>query len=135
MPMLTAADLLTPAGRINPKLFPADLSADLNTRLEHYLSHGYQKADAYEWDTEDERNEAAEAYAYYLAFTDIYLEMARSPASVTLNDQGSTTTLKDQIAAFKDIADGYLLTFDDLVEPATDFENWVPTRGVRGPHV
>src|SRR4051812_21423845 len=114
--MLHASDLLEPKGELDPGLWPGiDLSV-VSANIEEYLTEGYGRA-APIADAGD-KDEAAKQWSYYRAFGQAYRRLVRNPSTVSLNDEGSASTLLTQIEHVGELSDKALAAFNDLLSGA-----------------
>lgn len=109
---LTANDLLSPKGRVEPSFFPNDDLPALTARLEGYLAEGVAKVPA---EVEDP-DPAVEAWAYHRVFDAMASRLNSTPASVALVDQGSRTYQAHQLKNLYNQSRDWLNRFHSLVQ-------------------
>lgn len=125
--MLEPAQLIAPEGEIEPAMFPGDKAEALESRVQAYLTHGYEKATAAEV-LDADRDDAARAWAYHRAFRSVFVRLSASPASVSLDAQCSTSRTAQQIAEFGRLAAQYEAEYLGLV-PVAQTPKPAPTSG------
>jgi hypothetical protein len=113
--MLTAGSLRSPTGDLGDSLFPGESSGQLDSRLQGYLDDGYAKAGAAGVTDPDDQDEIAKAWAYYRAYNAVYIRMLNNPSTVTMERQGSASTLWSQIEAMGKLADAALANYRELL--------------------
>lgn len=111
---VAASDLRAPKGDIEDSLFPGESSTAISARLQGYLDEGYTKAGE-EAVASADQDAAAKAWAYHRAYRAIYVRLTSNPSTISLNDQGSSSFLVTQIENMKQLADGALAVFWELV--------------------
>jgi hypothetical protein len=115
--MITAADLLEAnGGDISPAMFPQLDTVALNTLLARYVADGYSRAPASL--TDADRDRVAENWSYARANRNVLNRLSRTPANVTLDNEGSTTILSEQIRTFKEAAQRYEAQVDAILGSA-----------------
>lgn len=110
---LVAADLFAENGGIvEASFYPGIAVQDILARLDVYILRGRAAAVA-AGSLDPER--AARAWANHQVCLSVFLRLSSAPASVTLADSGSRAYMVTQIQNFKDLADGYLAEFEDVL--------------------
>lgn len=112
--MITPGDLRSPKGDLGDSLFPGESSGKLEERFQGYLDEGYSKASAAALTGED-ADEVAKAWSYYRAYQAVYVRMLNNPSSVTMERQGSASTMWSQIEAMGKLADSALDEYRSLM--------------------
>jgi hypothetical protein len=102
--MIDADALLVPVGDLDPDvLWPGDTESDVISRLSAYITDGYTQAASIT--DSAQRDAAVKAWAYYRAYSGLYVQLAAASSSVTLNDQltvsSSTSAQLDAIAGLR----------------------------------
>lgn len=113
------ADMMQPAGMLTVGLFPqfADQAA-LDVFLAGLLAAGYEKAvDIAE---QVDKDGAALAWAYHVAYLAIYQRLLSTPASAAIEGEASRQFLWSQIEAFKKMSDDYLAQYATFLEDVAD---------------
>jgi hypothetical protein len=114
---ITLADVLTPAGEIEPDVFwPGEASADSDARVNGYLTDGATRAAGVADATA--RDNATRAWTYYRAYESVANRLAGLPAGATLDDGTTVSTTAAQLQAMQDKADKWLAAFEVIVPPA-----------------
>jgi hypothetical protein len=110
------ADMMQPAGMLTLGLFPnyADQAA-LDVFLGGLLDAGYAKADDAEITEQDEKDGAAIAWAYHMAYMAVYQRLLSTPSSASIDGEASRQYLWSQIDAFKKLADDYLAQYSSFI--------------------
>lgn len=106
---VTPQQLLAPVGEIESSFFPTD--DDVTARLQHYVDDALAKEPT-------ASDDAVKAWAYHRAYRAIYVAMSASPATATLNDEGSRSYLVTQIQNFRDLSDAKLREWERLIAAA-----------------
>lgn len=111
---VTSADLITPSGLIDFKMFPGEDRNQLTARLDQYIANGEgdQRVTVMPADAQDA---PVTAFAYYQAFRDVAIRMALEPQTLTVQDKGSHGYGSDQRKIITDLRDKYLGDFESLV--------------------
>lgn len=112
---LTAEDLLQPKGPLDSKLFPGLESRDLATRLNQYLSNGYNDERVAAQTDLARKDQLARAYALYQAFGAVVIRLSAEPVSVSVTEKGGHAYSGDQIKNFKELAAKYYNDFLGLL--------------------
>lgn len=115
--MLTPDQLLEPIGDIAPELFPGKDAAALDTMLQAYLTDGYARIPATVVDTVV-RDRAAMAWSYARAYRNVLMRLSRTPATVSIANEGSQTILGEQIRTFAKLATRWELDYDAIIGDA-----------------
>lgn len=115
---VTPGDLLAPVGNLLPGHFPGEDEPTIETRLSGYITEGNTVAQAAQVENTD-LDAAIIAYAYYKAYSAIYVRMLGDPASQAMEEQGSVQTLWQQIQAMKDLADESWGTYQRFIPLVT----------------
>src|SRR5574337_832347 len=109
---VTAADLLAPAGRLDPAvLWPTESLADVQSRIAAYLTDAVLRTASF---AAADIDAAVTAWVYYRAYDAVYQRIISTPASATLAEQGSYAILPGQLAAIATERDSWRATFDAL---------------------
>lgn len=112
--MLTPSQLLEDGGgELAPQMFPGKTPADLNTLLQAFLDDGYGRIPT--TIVGDAADRAARSWAYARANRNVASRLSRTPASVTLTNEGATTMLGEQIRTFKEAAKAYENDFNEQI--------------------
>lgn len=114
--MISPGDLLSPAGDIASSLFPGEDADALETRLQGYIDEGVAAATDASVPGPDVDG-ATLSYAYYRAYNAVYVRMLADPSKQTIDQQGATESIWQQIQGFKALADeqwSYYLRFIPL---------------------
>lgn len=117
---VTAAQLLLPAGRLNPDaLWPSLDEEDVNALLSAFIAEGATQAAA---DEQEDLDAATKLWAYYRAYLAKYEDMVATPASVETPNQGGHQYLVTQMTLMQDLANAALAEYNALlvVETITD---------------
>lgn len=122
--MITATDLLEPSGDVVLDLFPGRTPDQLQALLTAYLTDGYARCPATLTDADKDR--AATAWAYARVNRNVLARLSRTPASFTVDNEGSSTMLAEQIRTFKDAAVRWETDFDTITA-ATPTPDETPT--------
>lgn len=110
------ADMMQPAGMLTLGLFPTyPDQAALDVFLDGLLTAGYEKATAADIVEVDEKDGAAIAWAYHMAYLAVYQRLISTPASASIDGEASRQFLWSQIEAFKKLADDYLAQFSSFI--------------------
>lgn len=114
---ITGQDLISPAGEVEEALFPGEDSASITARLDAYVTEAYQRINAAAPGMEEEdKDRAAEDWAYHRVYTAVYLRLSAEPAQASLDDQGSRSYLISQIQNFRNMAHDRLQAFHGRME-------------------
>jgi hypothetical protein len=113
---LTPDNLLEPTGDLAPELFPGKDSAWIDTLLAAYLADGYARTPATV--VGDDRDRAAAAWAYARAYRHVLARLSRTPATVEISNEGSTTMLSEQIRTFARLATRYESEYNGIIGEA-----------------
>lgn len=118
---LTPNDLLEPIGDLAPELFPGKDAAALDTMLSAYLADGYSRIPTTIVDTVS-LDSAARAWAYGRAYRNVLRRLSRTPATVSIANEGSTTILQKQIDTFDKEAQRWEAEYTSIIgdAPAPD---------------
>lgn len=131
---LVADDLLVSGGGVvSASFFPGDDDATMWFRLGNYLTEAYTTIGAaLSGITADA---AARAFAYSRAYEDAYSDRLLSPATLSLNDQGSRSYNSAQISGLNLQAIAYREQFDALMaasaSAASVGSGWLTIRSYR----
>lgn len=120
---LSASDLLRPAGRLFPALFPEESPSSLATLLDQYLTEAYASARIGALDMGADQNEAARWYAYALAFDAIALRLNMDAATVEVEDAGRRQRIKEQIQFWSTERDKAEARWEALAPPIVEDED------------
>ena len=108
---VTVVQVLSPAGRIEPDLFPTEGDgadgSDLHARLTAYITEAVAK-------TADE--EAQAAWVYHRAFDAACDRLSALPAQVNQNDAGGHSYTQDQRKRICSKADEWLAEYRRIVD-------------------
>lgn len=99
-------DLISPAGEIDPSLFPDDGENELPERLDAYLLEAEGKKSGVS-------DEGKKAWAYFRAFRAIFIRLSSTP-SATFDDQGNVKYSDKQIENFNTIAEKHLQDWEEI---------------------
>lgn len=113
---LSPTDLLEPIGDLSPELFPGKDDAAIDTQLQAYLTDGYSRVPVTVLGAEVDR--AAAAWAYMRAYQNVLIRLSRTPATVSIANEGSQTVLGEQIRTFAKLATKWESEFNDIVGDA-----------------
>lgn len=118
---LTPNDLLEPIGDLAPELFPGKDAAAIDTMLSAYLADGYARIPTTIVDTAS-RDGAALAWAYGRAYRNVLRRLSRTPATVSIANEGTTTMLQKQIETFAKEAQRWEAEYTSIIgdAPAPD---------------
>jgi hypothetical protein len=112
--MLKGADLIAPTGKVEgSSMFPDDSSTALVTRMQAYLDEGYRRAQSV--DDVSDKDDAARHWAYHRAFEAVFLRLASSPSSVTVQGDGSASYTASQIDHFRNLSQDELALHLELI--------------------
>lgn len=114
--MITASDLLEPNGDVVLELFPGRTADTVNTLLTNYIADGYARCKSTMPQADQDR--AAFAWANARVNRNVLSRLSRTPASVSLTNEGSTTMLGEQIRTFARAADKWEAEFDAIAATA-----------------
>jgi len=130
---VTTAQLKSPAGKIDAAaFFPGEAPATVDARLQEYIDEGEEEAgDIADYESEDVYDAAVTLWAYYRAFEAVYLRLISTPASITIDDEGSTRFSSEQIAAFGRKADEFKASFAAAVSVETTAAPPIPFGALR----
>lgn len=108
---LTPADLVSPLGPLDPKLFPGEDTNVLGDRLQAYIDNGYgdSRVEAMPPELQDG---SVRAFALYQAFRDVHIRMLAQPLTVTITEKGGHIYSMEQITAMEKLRDKYLSDFE-----------------------
>lgn len=113
---VTATQLLSPSGELDPgSLWPGESSADTTARLTGYIADGVSRVSELSGLAADR---AVTVWAYHRAYHSVYLRLAALPSSVTINDEGSSSTTSAQMDAFRKLSAAKRDEFDEIVAEA-----------------
>lgn len=137
---LVATDLITPNGPLSLVLFPNIDAKALETKVGVFLTHAYNDPRVAAVTESDDSDQAlakeermAKALALYAAYSEVYQRMVAEPLTVNVAEKGGHGYSTAQIAAMKDIRDGYRDAFEDELPveetiPSTNFNSAVQNR-------
>lgn len=115
--MLTPSQLLEDGGgELSPDMFPGKTPVQLATLLQAFLDDGYSRVPASL--TDDAKDRAARVWAYARANRNVAARLSRTPASITLTNEGATQMLGEQIRTFKEAAHAYENDFNEQIAAA-----------------
>lgn len=117
MANLTAEDILDPKGKVLPSMFPTDDQAQLEVRLEGWLSAAYAKPEVIALDPADQ-NDAAESWTYFRTFDAVTSRLMNTPIRVDLRDQGAREYHSSQLSYFSKLRDESFANFTRLTATA-----------------
>lgn len=118
---ISAEDLLAPAGPVEPALFPGEGQKDnkvLLARLTSYVNQAYDQISGFTFDPTTKEDDAARAYALYLAFEGAHTLALARPAEEDFQVElmGKVLFSKDQRQGLKELADKFLGDYFSFVE-------------------
>jgi hypothetical protein len=123
--VITPTDLRSPLGEVEDSLFPGESSADIDTRLDAYLTEAYGLLAAY--DDSVQRDVAARAWAMHRAFKAAHTIILSQPASATAEEGGSRTYTAEQLRQLLLRGAGFLTEYGQVLaalaageEPTTE---------------
>lgn len=122
------ADLKSPIGKIDSAFFPGEATAELDARLQQYINEAIARIDGDLAGTE--LDDATKLWAYYRAFEAVHLRMIATPASVSIQGEGSVAYTAAQIASFGTAASDYLSAFNATLEAETQSAASIPSGSV-----
>lgn len=112
------ADLLTPRGRLDPRVIWPTITPEVVTEtLVAYLTEAEIEAAAIPPDQGHDK--AVKAWGYYRAKAAQYDALTGLPTTVEDRDEGSSSYLPTQLTLIRDERDGYLAEFQGLLDEAT----------------
>lgn len=110
---LTSADVLYPAGRVHPDLFPDRDATQLAADVDGWLVEAYalERVTAL---AAPLRDRAARAWAEHRAFDAACIRLSALPTAITQADQGSHQYAKDQRETICGLAAAALAEFEQV---------------------
>lgn len=105
--MISPGDLRSPTGDLADSLFPGESASQLEARIQGYIDEGAAK-DAVVSLTGTDLDDALKAWAYYRAYSAVYVRLLNNPSTVVVSEQGQTSSLWSQIEGFSKLADQWL---------------------------
>lgn len=105
---LTTDDLIAPAGRLQPAMFP---DGDINANVVAWLSEATTKVAADEIESDD-HDAAAEAWVYHRAYDFVAERMLAEPEQYTTEDGESRRLTMAQITRFQALAQHYKTAYE-----------------------
>jgi hypothetical protein len=122
---VTALDLLSPTGMIEPELFSGEYENDndaLTLRLNEYAMQATTLAAAYTFESVSASDSAIKSYAYYLAFKAAYTLALARPAEddADVGVLGRTEFKQDQRDALRDLYEEHLSEWHDQLPVSED---------------
>jgi hypothetical protein len=111
---VTAEDVLTPRGRLDPAvIWPGLTAGKVDEKIQAFIEDGAARAaDLTDADAQDE---AVALWVRYRARAEQYDRMISMPADVTDSDEGSSRYSDAQLEAVRLERDGLLAAFEDLL--------------------
>lgn len=110
MPVV-AADLLTPSGPLDPKMFPGEDETVLGERLDAYIGNGYNDTRVTAQPAEAQ-DALVRDFALYQAFRDVHIRMLVQPLQITVTEKGGHVYAMEQVTAMERLRDKYLADFE-----------------------
>ncbi len=124
---ISAQDVLTPVGRIDPAIIWPGLAPNaVQEKIRAFITDAENRtADA------DDPATSAAWWVYYRAKSEQYERMIGMPATVTDSDEGSSSYFVTQLQLVKDERDAYLAEFDDSLAEAEDEDEFQVIQSLR----
>jgi hypothetical protein len=114
-------DLLEPTGDLVPDLFPGKDADAVAALLAAYIADGTSRVPSTLAPADQDR--AVTAWAYARAYRNVLARLSRTPATVSLANEGSTTMLGEQLRTFKQLAARYDAEYTLIVGDAPSPED------------
>lgn len=115
---LTPTALTQPVGPLAPSFFPSDDATAFTARLQAYLDQAYAQV-AGRGLSDATADQAAQAWAEYRAYGDVYTALLRAPASAELPEQGQRAYLITQMQEWRTLRDDARARYNALVPVVT----------------
>ena len=118
MAPVTPANLLAPAGPIDPKLFPGLGSNEMTVLLQSYIDTASLQS-AVVSAPATRVNGMVKAYALYLIFDAVYIRMSSEPLTLAVTEKGSHSYNMEQVRNMRGLSERYMTEYQNLVMLAT----------------
>lgn len=113
---VAVSDLRVPKGPLDSKLFPGLESRDLDARITGYIARATDDINVIAADPVVQ-DRMILALSLYYAFRDIVIRMSNEPARMEVAESGAHTYNAQQLDTMKEIRDGYLAQYNQLIIP------------------
>ena len=101
---------------MDSKLFPGLESRDLDARLNGYIQRALNEPAIVAADA-SVKDRMTTFLSLYYTFFDVVVRLANEPARIEVAESGAHAYNTDQLATMKELRDGYLAAYEELIVP------------------